>query len=80
MLLLVGIVSFAGMPYSVLMPIFRLLQGLAVGGEYTGSAVFLAETAHPDRRGFAAAWAPFGAVGGMRARKIGEPRLRWRER
>jgi MHS family proline/betaine transporter-like MFS transporter len=54
-----------GVTASVLMLIFRLLQGLAVGGEYTGSAVFLAETAHPDRRGFAAAWAPFGAVGGI---------------
>jgi MHS family proline/betaine transporter-like MFS transporter len=48
-----------------LMIAFRLMQGLAVGGEYTGSAVFLAETAHPNRRGFAAAWAPFGAIGGI---------------
>jgi MHS family proline/betaine transporter-like MFS transporter len=54
-----------GISASVLMLVFRLLQGLAVGGEYTGSAVFLAETAHPDRRGFAAAWAPFGAIGGI---------------
>ena len=57
--------SEIGVSASVLMLVFRLLQGLAVGGEYTGSAVFLAETAHPDRRGFAAAWAPFGAVGGI---------------
>ena len=54
-----------GISASVLMLVFRLLQGLAVGGEYTGSAVFLAETAHPDRRGLAAAWAPFGAIGGI---------------
>jgi MHS family proline/betaine transporter-like MFS transporter len=57
--------SQIGVSASILMVIFRLMQGLAVGGEYTGSAVFLAETAHPDRRGFAAAWAPFGAVGGI---------------
>jgi MHS family proline/betaine transporter-like MFS transporter len=43
----------------------RMLQGLAVGGEYTSSAVFLAETAHPERRGAATAWAVFGAIGGI---------------
>ena len=57
--------SEIGIAASLLMLVFRLLQGLAVGGEYTGSAVFLAETAHPDKRGFAAAWALFGAVGGI---------------
>ncbi|WP_119388539.1 MFS transporter [Taklimakanibacter lacteus] len=50
---------------AVLMLICRMVQGLAVGGEYTSSAVFLAETAHPDRRGAATAWAPIGAVGGI---------------
>src|ERR1043166_3435962 len=54
-----------GLLAPILMILFRLMQGLAVGGEYTGSAVFLAETAHPDRRGFAAAWAPFGAISGI---------------
>jgi MFS transporter, MHS family, proline/betaine transporter len=57
--------SQIGVSASVLMLVFRLLQGLAVGGEYTGSAVFLAETAHPARRGVAAAWAPVGAIGGI---------------
>ena len=41
------------------------LQGLAVGGEYTGSVVFLAERAPPGKRGLASAWAPFGAVAGI---------------
>lgn len=50
---------------SVLMLLCRMMQGLAVGGEYTSSAVFLAETAHPGRRGAAAAWAVFGATGGI---------------
>lgn len=54
-----------GMWAGVLMLICRMVQGLAVGGEYTSSAVFLAETAHPDRRGAASAWAPIGAVGGI---------------
>ena len=54
-----------GLLAPILMILFRLLQGLAVGGEYTGSAVFLAETAHPSHRGVAAAWAPFGAISGI---------------
>src|SRR3954454_24670193 len=54
-----------GIAASLLMLLCRIVQGLAVGGEYTGSAVFLAETAHPDKRGAASAWAPFGAVAGI---------------
>lgn len=54
-----------GIAASLLMLLCRILQGLAVGGEYTSSAVFLAETAHPDKRGAATAWAPFGAVAGI---------------
>ena len=54
-----------GVAASVLMLLCRIVQGLAVGGEYTGSAVFLAETADPRRRGLASAWAPFGAVAGI---------------
>jgi len=54
-----------GMAASVLMLLCRVVQGLAVGGEFTSSAVFLAETAHPQRRGAASAWAPFGAVAGI---------------
>jgi MFS transporter, MHS family, proline/betaine transporter len=54
-----------GIAASLLMLLCRILQGLAVGGEYTGSAVFLAETADPQKRGAASAWAPFGAVAGI---------------
>ena len=54
-----------GVAASVLMLFCRILQGLAVGGEYTSSAVFLAETADPAKRGAASAWAPFGAVAGI---------------
>jgi len=43
----------------------RILQGLAVGGEYTGSVVFLAERAPVNKRGLACGWAPFGSVGGI---------------
>jgi MFS transporter, MHS family, proline/betaine transporter len=54
-----------GVAASILMLLCRILQGLAVGGEYTSSAVFLAETAEPGKRGAASAWAPFGAVAGI---------------
>jgi MHS family proline/betaine transporter-like MFS transporter len=54
-----------GIAAPLLMLLFRIFQGLAVGGEYTASAVFLAETADENRRGFASAWAPFGAVAGI---------------
>lgn len=48
-----------------LLVILRLLQGLAVGGEYTTSVVFLVESAPPDRRGFVGSWCPFGATAGV---------------
>src|SRR4029450_1193430 len=54
-----------GLWAAVLMLLCRMMQGLAVGGEYTSSAIFLAETAEPGRRGAASAWAVFGATGGI---------------
>ena len=36
---------------AVLLVLFRLLQGLSIGGEYTGSVVYMAESAKPGRRG-----------------------------
>ena len=43
----------------------RMLQGLSVGGEFSGSATYLVETAPLGRRGFAASWANIGAMIGM---------------
>ncbi len=43
----------------------RMLQGLSVGGEYTGSVTFVAEHAPDARRGFFASWTQVGAVGGI---------------
>jgi len=40
----------------VLMVSLRLLQGLALGGEYGGAATYVAEHAPPDRRGYDTAW------------------------
>ena len=53
-----------GLAAPVLLLVFRLLQGLAVGGEYMASSVFLVEGAEPGKRGWMGAWSPFGAFAG----------------
>lgn len=40
----------------ILLIVCRSLQGLSTGGEYGGSASFVAEHAPPDRRGFFTSW------------------------
>lgn len=39
----------------------RFLQGLSVGGEFTGSVTYLVEHAAPSRRGYIGSWAGFSA-------------------
>jgi MHS family proline/betaine transporter-like MFS transporter len=53
-----------GIAAPVLLFVFRLMQGLAVGGEYGASCVFLVEGAEPGRRGWMGSWAPVGAFTG----------------
>lgn len=48
----------------LLLLLLRLLQGLSIGGEYTTSAIFLAENAAQRRRGLIASFAGCGASGG----------------
>jgi MHS family proline/betaine transporter-like MFS transporter len=43
----------------------RIIQGLSVGGEYTGSLVFLVENAPAGRRAFFALWGAWGATLGI---------------
>ena len=40
----------------VLLVLLRILQGLALGGEYGGAATYIAEHAPDGRRGFFTAW------------------------
>jgi MFS family permease len=43
----------------------RLLQGLAVGGEYGGAATYVAEHARPGERGYATSWIQTTSTGGV---------------
>src|SRR5262245_38165788 len=45
-----------GATAALLLVVLRILQGLSVGGEYSGSIVFLAEHAPPEERGLYACW------------------------
>jgi MFS transporter, MHS family, proline/betaine transporter len=53
-----------GIAASVAIVVLRMFQGMAVGGEFTSSIVFLAEHAPAGRRGFFASWAMFAATTG----------------
>ncbi|MEO6917208.1 MAG: MFS transporter [Chitinophagaceae bacterium] len=50
-------------PFLVLM--LRLLQGLALGGEYGGAATYVAEHAPPNRRGYYTSWIQTTATLGL---------------
>ncbi|MDA2920875.1 MFS transporter [Desulfobacterota bacterium AH_259_B03_O07] len=51
----------------ILLTLIRLVQGVSVGGEFTGSISFVVEHAPypPGRRGFYSSWAVFSLLGGI---------------
>ena len=49
----------------VLVLLLRLLQGLALGGEYGGAATYVAEYSEPHRRGFWTSWIQTTATIGL---------------
>src|SRR6186713_2219522 len=49
----------------ILMVSLRLLQGLALGGEYGGAATYVAEHAGPGKRGYDTAWIQTTATLGL---------------
>lgn len=49
----------------IILLLLRLLQGLALGGEYGGAATYVAEHAQPGRRGLSTAWIQTTATLGL---------------
>jgi MFS family permease len=54
-----------GVAAPVLLVLIRVIQGFAMGGEYGGAAVYVAEHAHPDRRGLLTGWIQSTAAVGL---------------
>ncbi len=54
-----------GMTAAVILVVLRMCQGLSVGGEYTSSIVFLAESAPKNKKGLFSSASMLGAVGGI---------------
>lgn len=65
---LIGLIpSYSTIGYAapVLVLILRLVQGLALGGEYGGAATYVAEHAPVHKRGFFTSWIQTTATGGL---------------
>ncbi len=54
-----------GIAAPVILIILRLLQGLAIGGEYGGAAIYVAEHSPDDRRGLHTSWIQTTAAFGL---------------
>ena len=64
----VGLIPSAeqiGLFAPALVILLRILQGLALGGEYGGAAVYVAEHAPPERRGYFTSYIQASVVGGF---------------
>lgn len=58
-------VESIGIAAPLLVLALRIAQGLALGGEYGGAAIYVAEHAPPDRRGFYTSFIQASVVGGF---------------
>ncbi|MFV0645646.1 MAG: MFS transporter [Sphingomonadaceae bacterium] len=64
----VGLVPGAasiGIAAPLIVILLRILQGLALGGEYGGAAIYVAEHAPPEKRGFYTSFIQASVVGGF---------------
>ena len=55
----------AGMIGPILLILLRILQGFALGGEYGGAAIYVAEHAKSDQRGWMTSWVQTSAAFGL---------------
>jgi MFS family permease len=60
-----GSIGGVGWAAPVLLVSLRLLQGLALGGEYGGAATYVAEHSRPNERGFSTSWIQTTATLGL---------------
>ncbi len=64
----VGLIPSAatiGIAAPIIVILFRIIQGLALGGEYGGAAIYVAEHAPPEKRGFYTSFIQASVVGGF---------------
>ena len=54
-----------GIAAPIIVILLRILQGLALGGEYGGAAIYVAEHAPPEKRGFYTSFIQASVVGGF---------------
>jgi MFS family permease len=57
----------AGLLSPALLVLMRIVQGFALGGEYGGAAIYVAEHADPDARGRSTSWVQTSAAFGLLA-------------
>jgi len=65
---LVGVLPTAahiGIAAPILLTVLRMIQGISVGGEFTGSVSFVVEHAPRNRRGFFSSWTIFTLLAGI---------------
>jgi MFS family permease len=62
---LLGTYAQIGIAAPILLVLLRIAQGLAIGGEYGGAAIYVAEHAPPDKRGFYTSFIQIGAISGL---------------
>lgn len=66
---LVPATSEIGLAAPFLVLLLRICQGLALGGEYGGAAIYVSEHSPPDKRGFYTSFIQASVVGGT----VGKP-------
>jgi MFS family permease len=62
---LIPTVDTIGIGAPIIVIMLRVLQGLALGGEYGGAAIYVAEHAPPEKRGFYTSFIQASVVGGF---------------